>query len=164
MARGVKSNGVAIGIAVTLLGVGLATIVLMRGIATVDSPWIPKCTIHRLTGLHCPGCGSTRAVHAIASGRIREAIAFNPLFVLALPLIVAGLVWQRNRERHGRRALPGLAWSIFVLLIVYTLARNLPSPDRGWLAPPSSVSEGGDPEPYPAGQSQMQDDLDAASR
>ncbi len=46
----------------------------------------PPCVFHWLTGLHCPGCGATRCVYALLCLDLPQAFAYNPLFVLALPL------------------------------------------------------------------------------
>jgi hypothetical protein len=55
-------------------------------------PWLapvaPACPFHAFTGLPCPGCGTTRAVLALARGDVAGAIGWNPLAALAL---LAGL-------------------------------------------------------------------------
>jgi len=43
----------------------------------------PPCFFHQVTGLPCPGCGSTRAVVQLAQGHIAAAFIFNPLTTLA---------------------------------------------------------------------------------
>ena len=50
----------------------------------------PGCWIHALTGLHCPGCGATRALHALLHGQFAQAADFNAFIVLLAP---AALVW-----------------------------------------------------------------------
>ena len=51
-----------------------------------DFAYYPKCWLYVLTGLHCPGCGATRAVFALLHGDWEQALAYNALFVLLLPL------------------------------------------------------------------------------
>ncbi len=135
-----KTILIAVAIPAAVMLIAVIAIPIVRGIPSVDSPWVPKCTLHQLTGLHCPGCGTTRAVHAIAQGRIHDAIRFNPLLVFGLPVILVAIAVQRHRESRGHRSAPGLAWAIVGVLCLYMLARNLPSPDRGWLAPPPAES------------------------
>jgi hypothetical protein len=48
-----------------------------------------SCVFRSLTGLPCPGCGSTRAVGALLRGHIREAFDFHPLIFVTLILIAA---------------------------------------------------------------------------
>jgi hypothetical protein len=66
---------------------------------------IPMCIFRELTGLPCPGCGSTRAGLAILRGDLLAALAFNPLMTLAL--LGVGL-WLGVRFATGR--LPSVAW------------------------------------------------------
>lgn len=42
---------------------------------------VPPCSFHSVTGFYCPGCGGTRAVHALLHGRILESLRYHP-FVL----------------------------------------------------------------------------------
>ncbi len=42
------------------------------------------CVIKTLSGFSCPSCGSSRAISAVLRADIAAAIAYNPLFVLAL--------------------------------------------------------------------------------
>lgn len=101
--------------------------------------WFPKCALYRWTGLHCPGCGTTRALNALLHGRIWAAIRFNPLLILGGPVIAWLLLRQRRREQAGSLAAPGLAWALLCVLALYGLARNIPSPSRSWLAPTALV-------------------------
>ncbi|SDA24182.1 Protein of unknown function [Ruminococcus sp. YE71] len=47
------------------------------------------CIFHKLTGLKCPGCGNTHALHCLATGRFREALGHNAM----MPLEAAFAVW-----------------------------------------------------------------------
>lgn len=91
--------------------------------------WLPRCVFHELTGLHCPGCGATRAVHALAHGQVLRALSCNALLVglvLALPawLVIGSGISSRTQTR--------LAWLIAGAFIVFFVIRNLPL----GLAPP----------------------------
>jgi hypothetical protein len=76
--------------------------------------WLPKCPFHELTGLWCPGCGSTRAACALMHGNVAEAFRHNVLFLPA----IAALIW---------------AWAAFALRAAFPQLRSSP-----WLASPFS--------------------------
>ena len=84
-----------------------------------EIPFFPRCPVFMLTGLKCPGCGTARAVHCILHGEVIQGMAFNPILVLAIPLL--GLLLL----------LPGLArsaalcWSVFAVAVLYTVLRNV---------------------------------------
>ena len=93
----------------------------------------PPCPFRWLTGLLCPGCGATRAVHQLLHGRVGAALALNPL----LPLYLAALGWvflAQLRLALGRpplagpRLASGWIWALLALVLVFWVARNLP----GW--------------------------------
>ncbi len=129
-----KKRRAAIWIAV--LSFAVAGFFILRQFDPNDSSFYPKCMLFQWTGLHCPGCGTTRALGALSHGRFWDAVRNNPLLILGGPAIFALIGFQRWRERGGRLASPRLAWTLFAILILYTIARNVPTPDRGWLAPP----------------------------
>src|SRR4051794_34047724 len=104
----------------------------------------PKCPLHALTGLWCPGCGSTPALHDLVTGHIGRALHDNVLLVGALPLVVyLWLAWLT--ESTGRpRALPKPRWLqltggtttvLIVVAAVFGAARNLPWSPFTALAP-----------------------------
>jgi hypothetical protein len=86
--------------------------------------WFPSCPFHALTGWLCPLCGSLRAVHALLTGGLAAALAFNPLTTLGLA------AWLAARERTT--ALCFSARGV-VLLLALGLLRNLP-PTATWFA------------------------------
>jgi hypothetical protein len=97
----------------------------------------PPCVFHALTGLHCPGCGSLRALHALLHGDVAQALAFNPLTTAALPLLLLGFVREARRIASGRdlawRVPAWMIYGLLALLVVFGIARNLPAGQR--LAP-----------------------------
>lgn len=44
---------------------------------------VPPCTFHKITGFYCPGCGGTRAVHALLHGRILTSLKYHPIVFYA---------------------------------------------------------------------------------
>jgi hypothetical protein len=97
----------------------------------------PACPFLSLTGWYCPGCGSLRAVHALAHGDVGEAVARNPLAVACVPLLVTLFVLWTRRRLTGRArtwAAPA-AWinALLALVIAFWVLRNLEP--FAWLAP-----------------------------
>ncbi|TAK57620.1 MAG: DUF2752 domain-containing protein [Bacteroidetes bacterium] len=57
------------------------------------------CLFKNTLGAECLGCGMTRAVSLALHGELAAALAYNPLVVVVLPLIVGGMVWCAGRLR-----------------------------------------------------------------
>ncbi|NRQ36197.1 DUF2752 domain-containing protein [Nonomuraea sp. NN258] len=91
----------------------------------------PACPFLALTGLYCPGCGTLRAVHALAHLDPVAALGLNPLFVIMLPALV--YLWGRwvsHAWRGGPLRIavtrPAWLWVFMSLVMVYWVVRNLP--------------------------------------
>ena len=91
----------------------------------------PKCPFHQLTGLHCPGCGSQRAINKILNGNILEGIRHNYLIVLASFVIGYQLVYFLITN-YTSKTMTNLFHNtkvtrlILVLVILFWLLRNIP--------------------------------------
>lgn len=89
----------------------------------------PYCVLYRSTGLLCAGCGSLRASHSLLHGDLRTAFALNPLFVLALPLLLVPVVRWILRAAGYSSPVTTRPWWIWIgaaILVLYTVARNVP--------------------------------------
>jgi hypothetical protein len=95
-----------------------------------ESGHYPTCPFLALTGYFCPGCGSLRLIHALAHGRVGEAIGLNLFAFSMLPLLAYLWVrWTGRRARGGSRttaADPRLIWALFAAIVVFWIVRNLP--------------------------------------
>ncbi|SFN27780.1 Protein of unknown function [Dokdonella immobilis] len=100
----------------------------------VDGSILPPCPFHALTHLYCPGCGTTRALHALMHGHLGLALGMNPLAVMAVPLIPAILL---RPHFPGQKWLARLADARLWLpaVLAFTVFRNLPWIPFAWLAP-----------------------------
>lgn len=86
----------------------------------------PPCMFRVLTGLDCPGCGTTRALHQLLHGRIGEAFQLNPmLFVLMAVALFALPSFLRGRQPRFLMQ-PWFAWAAFAVLTSYWIVRNTP--------------------------------------
>ncbi|MGC8759863.1 MAG: DUF2752 domain-containing protein [Bryobacteraceae bacterium] len=66
------------------------------------TPVYPPCPFRLCTGMSCPGCGATRAVHALLHLRFEEAWKLNPLWTAAAPLLALRAAWRMLTGRKGR--------------------------------------------------------------
>ncbi len=137
--RGRRSFRIAFGVAVPALAAG--ALALVYGIDP-GRPGLPTlCPTRLLTGLYCPGCGSTRMIHSLLHLRFFEAFDFNPLMFLLLPFLLYALLSGYLRVVAGRTVLPlprTPTWAAVVLLVVvvvFTVLRNLPYAPFSFLAP-----------------------------
>lgn len=87
--------------------------------------WMPSCPFKVFTGWDCPGCGSQRALMALAGGHLWQAWRYN----LVLPFAVAYLLLLVFAPRGGslRRALESLPAMVGVLAVIllWWLVRNI---------------------------------------
>lgn len=115
-------------------GVLAAAVAAVSYVAAIDpnqEGHYPTCPFLSLTGLQCPGCGSLRTVHALAHGRLDEAVALNVFAVAMFPLLAFfWLRWTRaralDRPTRTKVAHPALIWALFGAVLLFWLVRNLP--------------------------------------
>jgi hypothetical protein len=78
----------------------LSVFALFGGVALLILWGAVPCAFARMTGHPCPGCGSTRAVYALARGDLVELLHANPLGPLMALLVavfgahVVSVVWR----------------------------------------------------------------------
>lgn len=100
----------------------------------------PICPFFGLTGWHCPGCGTLRALHQLLHGDIAAAFGFNAYTMLAVPAIVYSLSTDALRA-YGLPAPPrlfipaGWIWALLAAVAVFWILRNLPVEPLTILAP-----------------------------
>jgi hypothetical protein len=116
-------------------------VVLATALLAVRDPHVAGsyggCPLFALTGILCPACGGLRATHDLAHADLAGAWSMNPLWVLAVPVVL--VLWGRwvARAAQGRRARPAPAWTAWLLLVVvvgFGVLRNVPAL-APWLAP-----------------------------
>jgi hypothetical protein len=117
---------------------GLGTLALLATVDPHEPGHYPVCPFLASTGLYCPGCGSLRALHALSTGDPVEALARNPLVVMAAPLMVVAFAGWGVRitgrpAPHPTRVAPRWIWLLLVGVLAFAVARNLPGWD--WLSP-----------------------------
>lgn len=127
------------------VGTGLALLALTLAVVLfrfdpAQATFYPRCVFHQVTGWHCPGCGSLRALHQLLHGRFLEALRLNPFVVLALPALgwlVGRLLWGETLARKLPAVGLRRAWLLagVAALALYGVLRNLPWTPFTVLAP-----------------------------
>jgi hypothetical protein len=97
----------------------------------------PPCPFHTLLGILCPGCGVTRALAALLTGRWAEAARQNLLAVALAPaLAIGGALELYTALRWNRwRKLPVSPFALKCLLtiaVIFGFARNMEALFRGF--------------------------------
>ena len=105
-----------------------------------DSGLFPPCPFLALTGYHCPGCGTLRALHQLLNGHLFTAIDYNPLTVFFLPFLayafLAAVVGGIGGSKFPTVFIPaGWIWTLLVAVIAFGVLRNLPVSPFSLLAP-----------------------------
>ena len=94
----------------------------------------PPCALHALTGLHCPGCGVTRATRALLHGDFAAAWNLNQLFMILLPLGLIFCLQSAVLERPYRGS-GKLGMTILTVAVLFGILRNIPVAPFTVLAP-----------------------------
>lgn len=117
-----------IGLAVLLL-LGAGALLLYSFDPSAPNNYFPRCPSYWFFGVYCPGCGITRALHALLHGDVAQALAYNPLAILAAPV----LLWMAFKPNWIYHPLtPRVA---FFVLVGYGVMRNIPYAPFSLLAP-----------------------------
>ena len=136
----------------TVTGLAVAGVAYLGLTNPHEGSLIPPCLLLTATGLDCPLCGGSRAIHDLVRGNVGEAADHNLLVVLLLPLLVVGLLgwlWyslrpsrpqptsaaqaDQARTRSGvlaRLLQPNSLIIVGVLILTaFTVLRNIPAFD-----------------------------------
>ena len=78
----------------------------------------PPCPTNALTKIHCPGCGTLRAMHALLHGDLKEALSQNILAVIFIPILPAMYFFPKYFRK------PIVPAAMLVIFILYAILRN----------------------------------------
>jgi hypothetical protein len=118
-------------LALTALTGVAAGAVVVAWFNPVTAGFFPQCPLFQMTGLACPGCGLTRAFHALFHGDVLTALDFNalvPFYALFFVYLAASLfsVAVRGRGFSFKPFAPKIVYSFLVVSLVFAVLRNLP--------------------------------------
>jgi hypothetical protein len=93
--------------------------------------FLPVCPLYALTGFACPGCGMTRAFHALFHGDVLTALDLNalvPLWTLVFGYLFLSLCLTaiRGRGLPWKFVSPSMLVALLALLLTFGVLRNLP--------------------------------------
>jgi hypothetical protein len=89
------------------------------------STFYPHCAFHDLTGLDCPGCGTTRALYQLLHGNVGAAFRLNAML---FPLMFVGACATPSFLRGRVPAFtmkPWFGWGSFAVIVGWWIARNV---------------------------------------
>ncbi len=103
-----------------LLPIAVAACLLLFFFPPWQYDFWPKCLLYQFTGIHCPGCGCTRALAALVHGDLRKSLACNVLLIpYAIVILVTILCPKVTLNRF-------FAWGLATVIILFFILRNLP--------------------------------------
>ena len=88
------------------------------------------CIFHKVTGLYCPGCGTTRLLFSLLNGDIKGAYNYNRLVFVMLPFFVFYAIYRIylyivDREDKIICRVPNyLIYVLLFIVILFGILRN----------------------------------------
>lgn len=123
----------------------IAAILLVYRVDPAEKALTPACSFYLLTGLYCPGCGMTRALHNVMHGRIGAAFSYNLLWPFFSLLISGSLFLWFYFLVNGKspfhfanlffRLHSSIPWVILVIILTFWILRNIRVYPLTYLAP-----------------------------
>ena len=102
-------------------GAVVVVVLLLWSFDPRTAGFFPPCPWFTLTGLQCPGCGTTRALHALVHGDVAAALALNP-FTMTLGILV---MLKLATPPLPRSTYAPIAVGIMAVAVIFGVVRNL---------------------------------------
>ena len=95
----------------------------------LHTPFRIPCLFREVTGLQCPGCGTSRMALALMRFDIPAAFAYNPVAVFSFPawfLISICAFVGRPKALRSSKNLLRILYNNIVIYMIFAIFRNLP--------------------------------------
>ena len=88
------------------------------------------CVFRYITGLKCPGCGMTHAMHSLLTGDFISAFSYNPLSVTVIPVLIIyflyrAFIYVREKDEDLKIWEYIFIIILFIITIIFTILRNI---------------------------------------
>ena len=97
------------------------------------------CMFHQITGFYCSGCGASRALRSILHFDFYQALRYNAILTLCLPLFAVYFTSlsvsciRFGKDRVSEKISMKIVWIFIALALIYGVLRNIPA--LSFLAP-----------------------------
>ena len=103
----------------TLISAAAVGAVILYRFDPATAHFYPPCLFHALTGLQCPGCGTTRALHHLLHGDVAGAFRLNGMLFAVAPFAALATAFRRLATH------PITGWAAVGVTMVWWVGRNL---------------------------------------
>lgn len=114
---------------IIILIICLFGLLLVKKFNPEEKSFFIPCMFYKTTGLKCPGCGMTRAMHYLVNGNIEKAIWYNLMIVPgSFVLIYSGYRYMRyivKDEPIVNKTLDYMLKIFLIILIMFMIVRNI---------------------------------------
>ena len=97
------------------------------------------CMFHQITGFYCSGCGASRALRSILHFDFYQALRYNAIFTVCLPLFavyftsLSASYIRFGKDRVSEKISMKIIYIFVAAALVYGILRNIPA--LSFLAP-----------------------------
>ena len=91
--------------------------------------FVIPCMFFEITGLHCSGCGGTRAVISILDKDIYQAFRYNSILFIVVPILVMLYIASKKYKNNDKfkKINKVIIYFLLAITIVYGILRNIPT-------------------------------------
>ena len=122
-----KINSLLIIIFVTIIAI--IGLVLVKKYNPEEESFFIPCVFNKITGLKCPGCGMTRAMHYLVNGNLKKAVWYNIMIVPGVFILLYSgyryFKYLTKNEEIVNKPLEVILKIFLVILIIFMVVRNI---------------------------------------